>query len=290
MTLEAPLIPVITSVAQIGGGRKAWLCDIWGVLHNGVTSFPEPASACRKYRESGGCVVLISNSPRPAPGVIRQLAELGIGDDCFDAVVTSGDVTVELIKERAGEPLFHLGPERDKSIFAGLNLDFVAAEAARLLVCTGLYDDEHETADDYMELLAGFAARQVPMICGNPDKMVEKGDKLIPCAGALAERYEAMGQTVVYAGKPHRPIYDLALSKVGACLGHEPQRQDILAIGDGLHTDIAGAGLMGIDALYVASAVHADISNDGALSQQSMRTLFRDTPRKPIAAIRRLAW
>lgn len=288
MTCEAPLIPMISSIAELGGSRRAWLCDIWGVLHNGVTAFPEAIAACRTYRAEGGCVVLISNSPRPAPGVVAQLATFGIGHDAFDAVVTSGDVTVDLIAQHPGEPMFHLGPERDKSIFHGLDLNLVAETDASLLVCTGLYADEIETPDDYAPMLSRFAARNVPMICGNPDKLVEKGDKLIPCAGALAELYEAMGQTVIYAGKPHPPLYDLAFRQLARFLGGEPGLDDILAIGDGIHTDIAGAGARGIDAAFIASAVH--VNGDTALTQQALGALFRETPHKPIAALTRLAW
>ncbi len=289
MTCEAPLIPIISSIAELGASRRAWLCDIWGVLHNGVEAFPEAVGACRTYRAKGGLIVLISNSPRPSPGVIAQLRGFGIGPDCFDAVVTSGDVTVALIRERLGEPLFHLGPERDKSIFDGLDLNLVPASEAKLLVCTGLYDDDHETAEDYRAILSVFAARGVPMICGNPDRLVEKGDKLIPCAGALADVYEEMGQEVIYAGKPYAPIYDLALRRIAGNSREAIRPPDILAIGDGIHTDIAGAGAQGIDSVFVASAVHATPSSAG-LTEQSVRALFREAAHKPIAAIPRLAW
>jgi HAD superfamily hydrolase (TIGR01459 family) len=184
--------------------------------------------------------------------------------------------------------MFHLGPERDKSIFDGLDLPFVPASEARLLICTGLYNDETESPEDYRDMLAGFAERGVPMICGNPDRMVEKGDKLIPCAGALAELYETLGQNVIYAGKPYRPIYDLALARVAAISGRAPDLKHILAIGDGIHTDIAGAGAAGIDSVYVESAVH--LQGREELTQGALRSLFRDTPRKPIAAIRHLVW
>jgi HAD superfamily hydrolase (TIGR01459 family) len=288
MLHEAPVIPVISSLAELSRTRKAWLCDIWGVLHNGVRAFPEAVQACRAFRAQGGLVTLLSNSPRPSPGVIAQLAGLGIGSDCFDAAVTSGDVTISLLEARRGERMFHLGPERDKPIFGGRDLTFAPASEAELIVCTGLYEDEDESPEDYRALLTDFARRSVPMICGNPDRMVEKGDKLIPCAGALAEIYEELGQKVIYAGKPYRPIYDLALARIAALQGRAANLDDILAIGDGVHTDIAGASAAGIDSIFVESAIHRQSS--GGLTQAALRALFRDIPRKPLAVLRHLAW
>jgi HAD superfamily hydrolase (TIGR01459 family) len=288
MTFEAPLIPVLTSIAELSSARRAWLCDIWGVLHNGVTAFEDASDACRRFRAQGGVVVLISNSPRPAPGVIQQLAGFGIGPDVFDAVVTSGDVTVELIRQRMGEPMFHLGPERDKGMFDAVTVNLVTEGEARVLICTGLYHDEEETAEDYIPLLSRFAARGVPMICGNPDKLVEKGHRLIPCAGALADIYEGMGQTVIYAGKPHRPIYDLAVSRLRSTPAEGAALAEVLAIGDGLHTDIAGAAACGIDAVFIASRVH--LGSETGLTHPALQALFRDVPRRPVAAMARLAW
>lgn len=285
MNRTGSAIPVITSISQICRGRRAWLCDIWGVLHNGVENFPEALAACRTFRSLGGRIILISNSPRPSPGVIAQLEALGVGPDCYDGIVTSGDVTVELVRQRGRVPLFHLGPKRDESIFHGLDLNFVTPDEARLVVCTGLFEDETETAEDYRELLSCLAARNVPMICGNPDKWVEKGDRLIPCAGLLAEMYEAMGQQVTYAGKPYASIYELAVAKAGPV-----EKYEILAIGDGIHTDIAGAGAQGIEAVFVASGVHVGPAGSGPLTEEAVAALFSNSDYRPIAAIPRLAW
>src|SRR5271166_5009157 len=162
---ERSPIPILTSVESVSRGRSAWLCDVWGVLHDGETAFPSALRACAKFREQGGQVILISNSPRPSPGVLPHLASLGVSRNCFDDLVTSGDVTREAVKAHSSEPVYHLGPERDKALFEGLPVQFVDASRATVVVCTGLIDDEHETPEDYHPLLSALAARSAIMIC-----------------------------------------------------------------------------------------------------------------------------
>jgi HAD superfamily hydrolase (TIGR01459 family) len=280
-------IPILASVAGISESRKAWLCDVWGVLHEGTAAYPQAISACRRFRQQGGEVILISNSPRPSDGVLERFAEVGVPFDCFDALVTSGDATRALVENYAGAPVFHLGPERDIGVFDGLNVEFASAAQASVVVCTGFFDEDRETPGDYDAMLAAFAARGVPLICANPDLYVERGSKLLPCAGLLAERYAALGQTVLQAGKPYAPVYDLALQKLSKPL----RRQDILAIGDGVDTDIKGASGQGVDAIYIASRVHAkDATEAGALGQEALEELFASRPFRPRAAMLRLAW
>ncbi len=279
-------IQILSAISDRFSQKRVWLCDIWGVLHNGVTAFPSAIAACKAFRKQGGTVILISNSPRPSIGVAQQLLEFDISNECYDAIVTSGDVTRVLVAQRADRTMYHMGPERDRSFFDGLPVTFVSAAKAEILVCTGLFDDETEAPVDYDTRLAEFAARHVPMICGNPDVMVERGDKLIPCAGALALRYEALGQTVIQAGKPYPPIYTLALAKAG-----NPARSDIVAIGDGIDTDIKGASQLGIDAVYVASRVHlTEGGEEAALSSAAASDLFRTRPFKPVAAMDQLVF
>jgi HAD superfamily hydrolase (TIGR01459 family) len=293
MTLVAG-IPVIDSIKNLGGGYTAWLVDIWGVMHNGRRASPEAVAATRAFRAQGGIVVLLSNSPRPSPSVQEQLRHLGVPDDAYDTTVTSGDLTRHELGKHEGAAVYHLGPERDRPIFHGLNLKLARHEDAELVVCSGLFDDEAETPDDYAELLRGLAARKLPMICANPDQLVERGDNLVYCAGALAALYEREGGSVVYAGKPYAPIYLLALETIGALAGREVKRNEVLAIGDGVNTDIAGAAALGIGSVFVASGVHAPANSGGdaggdALDANHLAELFAQAGR-PLAAMLALRW
>ena len=291
MTTAQPDIPVLSSIAGLAGRYDAWLCDIWGVLHNGESPFPGAVDACQRFREGGGIVVLISNSPRPRGSVACQLVQIGVPGDSYDAIVTSGDTTRDLVSERQGEPVFHLGPERDRPLFEGLNVELDDLERAEYVLCSGLYDDLTETPGDYAELLARIRSRDLLMLCANPDLQVERGNRLIYCAGALAVAYEKLGGEVIYTGKPYKPIYQLALARIAEVKGAEVGRAEILCIGDGAKTDMAGAAAAGMDALYVASALHIDGANgDAPLDPGTVSALFRESDIKPVAAQKSLIW
>lgn len=232
----------------------AVFCDVWGVIHNGVHAFGEALLALKKARQSGKAVILITNSPRPRQGVVLQLASLKIGADFYDDIVTSGDATRYLIKE-APKKIFHIGPERDLSLFDGLDVDLCEEFEAAAVVCTGLFDDENETPDDYVELLQRLRSRNLPFICANPDIIVHHGDKELWCAGALARAYEQLGGRTLIAGKPHRPIYDLAMKKLAENKG-VVEKKRILAIGDGIMTDVKGGQQYGLDTLYISGGIH----------------------------------
>ena len=295
MTITAPEIPVIASVKDLGSGYSAWLVDIWGVMHNGHRAFAPAVEATRSFREQGGMVVFLSNSPRPSPGVQEQLSRLGVPPSSYDATVTSGDLTRHELRKHKHPHVFHLGPERDLPIFAGLDLTLVSKDKAELIVCSGLFDDETETPEDYAGLLKELAAKKLPMICANPDHLVERGDKLVYCAGALAAIYEQMGGNVVYAGKPHAPIYELAQETIAGIAGRAVTKDEMLAIGDGVHTDVAGAAGFGIDSVFVASGLHVPANSGGeagaeALDRAHLAELFGAAKRRPLAAMRALAW
>ena len=279
-------IPILGGLAEIASDRKAWLCDIWGVLHDGLKPFPAAIEACRAFIRQGGEVVLISNSPRTSAPVAANLINVGVPRDCYTAIVTSGDVTRRYVEAHAAEPMFHLGPDRDKCLFEGLKLQFVSARSAKVAVCTGFFDEDQETVEDYEPMLASLAARKVPMICANPDLIVERGTKIIPCAGLLAKRYVELGQTVLQAGKPYAPIYDAAIEKFA-----RPQpRSAILAIGDGAGTDIEGACGQGIDAIYIASRIHVRDIDERGFTQESLDGIFAGKPCRPLAAMAQLRW
>lgn len=252
----AELPPIIRSLQDIAPRYGALLCDVWGVVHNGVRAFPEASAALARAREAGQAVVLITNAPRPAPDVVRQLRSLGVPDAAYDAIVTSGDVTRDLIA--AGPRLIHhVGPERDLTIYEGIDVELVEEFDARAVVCTGLFDDDTETPEDYAAPLRRFRARNLPFVCANPDIVVERGDRLIWCAGALARDYALLGGRTMIAGKPHRPIYEAALAAAARVLGRPVAAGEALAIGDGMLTDVKGADDNGLDVLYVSGGIHA---------------------------------
>jgi len=288
MTISSETIPVIGSIEPLGLGYAAWLVDIWGVMHNGVRAFPPAVDATRRFREQGGIVVLLSNSPRPSEGLQRQLRSLGVSDQSYDATVSSGDLTRHELAKHAGPRIFHLGPERDLPIFERLDVTRVDAADAELIVCTGLFDDETETPEDYEVLLKELAERKLTMLCANPDHMVERGHSLVYCAGALAQIYAEDGGEVIYAGKPYAPIYELAEEIVAKRAGRNVARGEILAIGDGIHTDMAGAASFGLDTVFVASGLHVGPGGEG-LDDLRLGQLFEGR-KPPRAAMPALAW
>jgi HAD superfamily hydrolase (TIGR01459 family) len=279
-------IPLITDIATLAQPFDVWFLDIWGVLHNGVRPYPGAVSATQKFRAHGGRVVLVSNSPRPRSGVGRQLDQIGVPQDAYDAILTSGDVSRTLIAARAGQTVFHLGPERDLPVYEGLDATLGKLDDARAIVCTGLFDDEKETPSDYLNLLRSAHARDLEMICVNPDIKVERGSRIIYCAGALAQAYEDMGGRVLYAGKPHRPIYVEALRVARGLRGGDLDEARVLAIGDGAKTDIGGARNAGLAAVYIASAVSM---LEGETLSDAAGRLFPDPDKRPLAVMSALA-
>lgn len=295
MAVTALNIPVLPSIKDLGSRYAAWLVDIWGVMHNGRRASEYAVAATRAFRAQDGIVVLISNSPRPSPSVQEQLRRLGVPDNAYDATITSGDLTRHELGKHEGATVYHLGPERDRPIFHGIGVRLSAPEDAELVVCSGLFDDETETPDDYADLLRTLAARKLPMICANPDHLVERGDRLVYCAGALAALYEREGGSVVYAGKPYAPIYELALEKISELARRKVAKSEVLVIGDGVNTDIAGAGGAGIDSVFVASGLHVPANSGGeagaeALDAQHLAELFAGAKRCPLGAMRALVW
>lgn len=269
----------------------ALFCDVWGVMHNGVTAFPEACDALTRARAGGAMVVLITNAPRPDSVVARQLAELHVPRDTYDAIVSSGNVTRGEIEKRPGQSLFHMGPERDVEIFSGLGVRFTPLEQADYVVCSGLDDDDRETPDDYRARLSVMLARKLTMVCGNPDVVVERGDKLVYCAGSLADLYAAMGGKVVYAGKPYRPIYEMALAKAQAGAGRNVALRKVLAIGDSLRTDLAGARDFGVDFLFVTAGIHSgELGARERPDTEALKELLGAASKMPKAVMRNLVW
>lgn len=281
---------MIAALADIASGYRAIFCDVWGVLHNGRRCFAEAASALAAARAGGAAVVLITNAPRPAPPIVSQLSALGVPEDAWDRIVTSGDVTRDLVLS-GPRRILHIGPERDLVLYDGLDVELVEEFEARGVVCTGFYEErEDEAPEDYADLLRRLRARDLPFVCANPDIVVERGDALIWCAGALARDYSRLGGRTLIAGKPHRPIYDAALQAAREVLGCEIGREEVLAVGDGVLTDVKGAESYGIDVLYVSGGIHAREYGEEVFQPDPGRlTAFLDKHgHHPVAVIPRL--
>jgi len=267
------------------------LCDVWGVIHNGREAFPVACEALARFRAAGGEVVLISNAPRPNAGVIAQLDLLGVPRDAYSLVVTSGDATRTLLRQRAPGPAWKLGPDRDDPLYDGLGVEFSDLERAAFISCTGPFDDETETPEDYRERFRGAAARGLAMICANPDIVVQRGDRLIYCGGALAQLYEALEGAVLMAGKPHAMIYDLALAEAAKLRGGAVDRARVLCVGDGPRTDLRGANAQGLDALFIAAGIHGqEILAKGNLDVAMMDHVFETEGVTATWAMAELVW
>lgn len=246
-------IPLHRSLTEFIGPYRAVLSDLWGCVHDGIAPYPGAVDALRALRRSGRKVVLISNAPRPGDAVAGQLERMGVSADCWDAIVTSGDATVEGFNAAfAGRRYWRLGPERDAPLFGLLAGEAVPAESAEVIVSTGLFDDEKERSEDYRAKFELFVKLGRPFVCANPDIVVNRGERLLECAGALAQLYEEIGGRVHLYGKPHEPIYRLAMQRLGGIA-----KSEVLAIGDGLPTDVAGAWAFGIDSAWIAGGIHA---------------------------------
>lgn len=281
-------VRIISGLREIAGDYDALICDVWGVLHNGKQARPSAWEACIRFRESGKPVVLFSNAPRLAGDVQKQLDKMGVPIVAYDGIVTSGAVTRDALERRTQAhrlKLLHIGPERDRSVYEGLNVAIVDAKDAELILCTGFYDDEKETPEDYRKLFAELIARKLTLLCVNPDIVVQRGERLIYCAGALARLYQQMGGEILYYGKPHLPIYEAALAEARK---HGKAARP-LVVGDGLETDIPGANAAGIDALFVMDGIFAAEIPDKN-DAQAIAKLLNAKNVTAIAAIAMLRW
>jgi HAD superfamily hydrolase (TIGR01459 family) len=241
----------------------ALLCDVWGVLHNGVGAFPEAVEALVRFRTGGGSVALLTNAPRPKAYVVDQLLLLGVPNDAHDDVVTSGEAARDVLAKRPGVRVLHLGPDRDLPLYDGLDLVLAGEGDCDLISCTGLVDDTVETPEDYADDLRGWRDRGLPMLCVNPDIVVERGGDMVWCAGALAERYRALGGATEVVGKPHPAIYRTALTRLRALAGSGGRdAASVLAVGDGIDTDVRGAFNQGLDVAFVTGGIHAVVFGD----------------------------
>jgi len=278
-----------TSGHQLSTRFPVWLCDLWGVVHDGRRIFPQACEALINHRNTGGCVVLITNAPRPRHAIQGQMKGFGVPDDAWDDLVSSGDVTRELVRRRAGSNVYHLGPHEDAALLEGLPVNWTGLDEAQAVLCTGLNHDGRdggtpETPDDYRPVLAGMVARHLPFICANPDKVVGVGGKLYPCAGSLADIYQELGGAVEMAGKPYSPIYEVALARATESMSRTIAGDEVLAIGDGIPTDVEGARANGLPVHFITGGIHA-ADNEGIEAEAIASGLQRKMPGLAVAGV-----
>lgn len=284
-------VPILDAAGPLMSRYDLIISDVWGVVHDGLWALEPACAALEEFRRGGGQVVLLSNAPGPSAQILRVLDKKRVPRAAFDRLVTSGDVTRALLIADGHEKVYHIGTSRDRVLFEGTRAILVDEAEAEVVLATELRDDRTETPEDYRPLLARLAARGLPFICGNPDLVVHVGADLLPCAGSLAAIYEELGGTVLWAGKPHRPAYDMALEAgLAARGGRAIDMSRVLVIGDAVRTDMAGAAGIGADGLFIAGGIHRDeVVFDGHLRQGALDALLADSPARIVGAMAALA-
>ncbi|MBD8065563.1 TIGR01459 family HAD-type hydrolase [Devosia sp. PTR5] len=288
--MSAPL-PTISGLSDLSGRYDAVLSDVWGVVHNGVSAFPEAVDALRKFRQAGGRAVLITNAPRPSGPIIAMLDRLGVPRDAYDAIVSSGDCTRSMVAKYRGKAIHHVGPPTaDDALYEGLDVRRSGPEEAEAVIVTDL-DTDDDTPEMYRERAKLWLSRKLPMICANPDRVVEHGDKIIYCGGALGDLYSAMGGMVHMAGKPYPPIYEEAYYLAEKAAGGSIEKSRVLGIGDSVRTDAAGAAQFGIDLLFITGSIHAaELDAFGKPDPQAIADLVAPSRARVAGYLPRLSW
>ncbi len=282
---------IITSAAELLSQFDVLICDVWGVVHDGARAYPGAGHAFARFRERGGTVLLLSNAPMPSGWVAGVLDDKGVRRDSWDAIVSSGDITLAHIGEKGYRRILHIGTERDLPLIDAMSAASTAFEDAEAIVCTGLEDDRNETAETYRPLLQRALRHRMPFVCANPDLVVDVGGELLPCAGIVAQLYEQMGGEVYWAGKPHAPAYALALRTIATIRGSHVDPQRILAIGDAVRTDLAGAAAAGLASMFIAQGIHRDeVLRQGSIEPNALKELLAALTVKPVAAMIGVEW
>lgn len=284
--------PILDACQPLLERYDVLFCDVWGVVHDGRTAIVPSNDALRRFRAKGGTVILLTNAPQPEARVAEILAERNVQPDVWDAIVTSGDIALGHVREKGYQAIHHIGPEwRSRPLMAklpGLVKDVADADA---IVCSGLIDDHNETAESYRRLLETALGKRLSFICANPDLWVHVGEKLLPCAGVIATLYEEMGGDVVWAGKPHPPVYAVAFEVAQQLRGGRVAAAQVLAVGDALRTDLAGAEMAGVDALFIASGIHRDeVIEGGRIAPGKLDRLFAGDAPRAVGATTILSW
>jgi HAD superfamily hydrolase (TIGR01459 family) len=284
--------PILARAGELLARYDVLFCDVWGVLHDGHRAFAGACDALLRFRARGGTVILVSNAPVPRERVAAMLDLRAVPRQAWDDIIASGEIALSHIAEKGYERLFCIGPaDRDAATFERLTAKPAPLEEAQAILCTGLNDDLNETPDDYRELLQAARARRLPLVCANPDLVVDVGGRQFICAGAIADLYERMDGEVFWAGKPHANAYDAAQAAAEAVRRAPVSRDRILAIGDSLRTDLKGAETAGIDAIFVASGIHREETmGSGEISEEKLAILFAPPAPKALAVLGKLLW
>lgn len=290
--LKSHVPPIVSGAGSILERYDVLFCDVWGVVHDGVHAYPHATDALIRFRERGGTVVLLTNAPVPIHRVEAMLEARHVPPETYDAIVSSGEIALAHIKEKAYRRVYFIGPRaRDAAFFETATAEDAPLDAAEAIVCTGLVDDVNETVESYRDVLAKARALELPFVCANPDFVVDVGGRLFLCAGALADAYAHLGGEVYWAGKPHASAYATALATAEGIRGTAVASGEILVIGDSVRTDLTGAHLAGLDALFVAGGIHRhEVMTNGAVDPDKLAALFPPGTPPALAAMSELAW
>ncbi|MCA8929540.1 MAG: TIGR01459 family HAD-type hydrolase [Alphaproteobacteria bacterium] len=293
MTEPSAAIPqILSGLAEVIDAYDGLLVDLWGCVHNGIAPFPAAVDALLRAAERGKQVCLLSNGPRRGSVLVRRLDEMGVPRAAYHHVMSSGEAAWMALAERAdpfhaalGARCYRMGPERDASVHTDNGLTLVESLAeADFVLCTGIIDND-ETVEDYTPALRQALAHNLPMVCANPDLVVHIGDQLTICAGALAQRYQELGGAVSYHGKPYPSVYHQCFRLTGIA-----DRRRLLAMGDGLRTDIKGANLMGIDSLFLTAGIHIDDIGPSQNDPHAVQAVARQIGANPTYVLSQLRW
>jgi HAD superfamily hydrolase (TIGR01459 family) len=281
----------LSGLGAIASRYDAILSDVWGVVHNGIAAHATAVAALAEFRKAGGRVVFITNAPRPSPDIVPLLDRLGVVRESYDAMVSSGDSTRALLEPYRGKAVHYVGPpDENDGLFAGLDIRLTGPEEASAIVVTDL-DTDDDTPDMYNDRVTIWLGRKLPLIAANPDRVVEHGDRLIYCGGALADLYEARGGQIIMAGKPYRPIYTEALRLAEQAAGRPLDRSRILAIGDSVRTDAIGAAGAGLDLLFITGSIHAaELDAFGNPDPTAVKALLDPSAATVAGFMPKLAW
>ncbi len=284
--------PYITSNAgPLFENYDVLICDIWGVLHNGITEYQAAGEALARFRQAGGTVVLLSNAPATAQWVAEVLASKTVRRSAWDAIVSAGDLARQRIQDIGVTTIHHIGPIYDHRLYQNLPVSTTDIAGADAVVATGLIDDQRETAEDYRKHLEAANAADLPLIIANPDRVVDVGDTRLPCAGVLGDLYESLGGTVYWEGKPSAHAYEAAIAAAGRLRPASLDRQRIAAVGDSITTDMTGAENAGLDFIFIAQGIHHDtLMVDRTVNSDRLAELLAGRSSMPIATLPALTW
>ena len=286
-------IRVINGMREVAPEYDGFILDLWGVVHDGIAPFAGVLDCMERLIAAGKRLVLLSNAPRRSDDVMRRIARIGVPERLYHGVMSSGEEAWQHLQRRdepfyagLGKRCLHIGSERDLEMREGLDYAFVdTPDEADFILNTGPAEWE-DTIENYAPVLDAAVARGLPMVCANPDLIVVHNGKPALCAGALGEEYQRLGGQVRWHGKPYRSVYESCLALLGIA-----DRRRILAIGDSLRTDIAGAAAAEIDSLFIAGGIHtAEFSADGRLDLQRIEGAFEESRSRPVAVAAHFAW